>query len=278
MATRARPHLDPLARYSLEMQVAHPRDSLIQFEEVGHKYTIGDGSRAYTSVTTFLGRLFEPFDADKVIANMMRGKKWPESKYFGMEPAAIKAQWAAAGDEAAQLGTALHADIEHFYKGEPFENTSREFGYFRAFAALCPLRPYRAEWKVFHEEAGIVGTIDMVFERPDGQLEIYDWKRCKKLEKHDPWNKTPLHPAVQHLPDTNFWHYALQLNLYQFVLEAKYGVAVAARHLVVLHPDAPGYQVAAVPDLQAEIRELLAANSSSSTAFESVCPPPSGGS
>ena len=235
----------------------HPRDALIQFEEVGHKYTIGDGQRKYTSVTTFLGALFEPFDADKVIETMMRGKKWAQSPYFGMEPAAIKAQWAAAGAEAAQLGTALHADIEHFYRGEPFENASPEFGYFRAFAAQCPLRPYRSEWKVFHEEAGIVGTIDMLFERPDGQLEIYDWKRCKKLERHDPWNKTPLHEAVAHLPDTNYWHYALQLNLYQFVLEANYDKKVAARNLVVLHPNAKTFQVASVPDLQQEIRDLL---------------------
>jgi ATP-dependent exoDNAse (exonuclease V) beta subunit len=235
----------------------HPRDALIQFEEEGHKYTIGDGSRKYTSVTTFLGALFEPFEPDKVIENMMRGKKWAQSPYYGMEPEAIKAQWAAAGAEAAQLGTTLHADIERFYKGEPVENASPEYGYFQAFAAQCPLRPYRAEWKVFHEEAGIVGTIDMVFERPDGQLEIYDWKRCKKLEKSDPWNKTPRHAAVAHLPDTNFWHYALQLNLYQFVLEAKYAKKVAARSLVVLHPNAKTYQVAAVPDLQQEIRDLL---------------------
>lgn len=235
----------------------HPRDALIQFEEVGHKYTIGDGSRKYTSVTTFLSVLFEPFDADKVIENMMRGKKWAQSPYYGMEPEAIKAQWAASGAEAAQLGTTLHADIEHYYKAEPFENASPEFGYFLAFAAQCPLRPYRSEWKVFHEEAGIVGTIDMLFERPDGQLEIYDWKRCKKLEKSDPWNKTPLHAAVAHLPDTNYWHYALQLNLYQFVLEAKYDKKVAARNLVVLHPNAKTFQVAAVPDLQQEIRDLL---------------------
>ena len=241
------------------MQAPHPRDALIRFEEVGHKYTIGDGERAYTSVTTFLGKLFEPFDADKVIAGMMRSKKWAQSPYFGMEAAAIKAQWAAAGAEAAQLGTNLHADIERFYKGEPVDNASPEYGYFRAFAAQCPLRPYRAEWKVFHEEAGIVGTIDMVFERPDGQLEIYDWKRCKKLEKADPWNKVPLHPAVEHLPDTNYWHYALQLNLYQYLLEAKYGAKVAARRLVVLHPNLPTFQVVPVCDLQAEIAALLAA-------------------
>ena len=235
------------------MQGPHPRDALIRFEEVGHKYTIGDGDRKYTSVTTFLGALFEQFDADKVIAGMMRGKKWAESKYFGMDPAAIKAQWAASGAEAAQLGTQMHADIERFYHGEAVDNASPEFGYFRAFAAQCPLRPYRSEWKVFHEEAGIVGTIDMVFERPDGQLEIYDWKRCKALDKHDPWNKVPLHPAIEHLPDTNYWHYALQLNLYQYVLEAKYGAVVAARHLVVLHPNLPTYKVVAVCDLQAEI-------------------------
>ena len=47
----------------------HPRDSHITFEEEGHAYTI-DGSKDFTSVTTWIHSLFPHFDADKIINSM----------------------------------------------------------------------------------------------------------------------------------------------------------------------------------------------------------------
>ena len=236
---------------------AHDRDEHIEFDEPLHKYTIL-GATDYTSVTTFIGKLFDHFDADAVISKMMKGKNWAKSKYHGMTAEAIKAQWAAAGAQAAADGTKMHADIEFFYKFEPFENSSPEFRQFLQFAAQCPLRPYRSEWRVYNEDIKIVGTIDMVFEHPDGTVSIYDWKRAKKLDKYDSWGKRAKHPALKHIPDTNYWHYALQLNLYQFILETKYGVKVIDRVLVCCHPDRSEFEAAPVPNLQHEIGVLLA--------------------
>jgi len=240
----------------LAAQNPHPRDANIHFEEVAHKYTIADGA-AYTSVTTFIKPLFEEFDADRIIETMMKSRKWAQSKYYGMTPEDIKAQWAANGADAASAGTRLHADIERFYNGEPVENSSVEYGYFRSFAASCSLRPFRAEWTVYDEDVHIAGSIDMVFERPDGLLEIYDWKRTKSIEKANAWGKYGKHDAIAHLPDTNYWHYALQLNLYKFILEHKYDKTGAGLYLIRLHPDSIKYESVPVCDLQTEIRELL---------------------
>jgi ATP-dependent exoDNAse (exonuclease V) beta subunit len=234
----------------------HPRDACIQFEESTHKYTISDGG-AYTSVTTFIKPLFDEFDADRIIEGMMKSRKWPQSKYFGMEPNEIKSQWATTASEAASAGTQMHADIERYYNDEPVTNTSVEYGHFKTFAATCPLRPYRTEWTVYDEDVLLAGSIDMVFERPDGLLEIYDWKRTKSIEKANAWGKFGKHPAISHLPDTNYWHYALQLNLYKFILEHKYEKRVAALFLVRLHPESTKFECVPVCDLQAEVRELL---------------------
>ena len=35
---------------------------------------------------------------------------------------------------------------------------------------------------IFHEELMLSGSIDMIYENPDGTLQIYDWKRCKEIE------------------------------------------------------------------------------------------------
>ena len=55
----------------------HKRDSNINFYEPTHTYTIlNDKKSKYTSVTTFIHTLFDKFDADKIIQNMMKSKNW----------------------------------------------------------------------------------------------------------------------------------------------------------------------------------------------------------
>jgi len=243
-------------RKMLKQLHPHPKDACIQFDEPTHKYTI-HGDASYISVTTFIKPLFEEFDPDAVIASMMKSRKWPSSKYFGMSPTDIKDAWKLAGTEASSAGTKLHADIEAFYNGESVVNDSTEFQYFKAFAAQCKLKPYRAEWIVFDDERKLAGTIDMVFECADGTLAIYDWKRAKSIEKANAWNKYGKHPSIEHLPDTNYWHYALQLNLYKFILEQNYGKTVSSLVLVRLHPVAATFECVAVCDLQDEIRSLF---------------------
>ena len=236
---------------------AHERDAHIEFDEPLHKYTIL-GATDFTSVTTFIGKVFDHFDADAVISKMMKSRNWTKSKYYGMTAEAIKKQWSEAGSAAAAEGTKMHADIEQYYKAEPYENQSPEFDQFLRFDAECTLRPYRSEWRVYNEDIKIVGTIDMVFQHPDGTVSIYDWKRTKKLDKYDSWGKRANHPALKHIPDTNYWHYALQLNLYQFILESKYGLCVIERILICCHPERSAFEAAAVPNLQHEIAVLLA--------------------
>ena len=61
------------------------------------------------------------------------------------------------------------------------------------------------------------------------------------------------------MPDSNFWHYALQLNTYKRILERKYDKTVTDLYLVRLHPDAEekNYDLIKLPDLTKEIDELF---------------------
>ena len=98
----------------------------------------------------------------------------------------------------------------------------------------------------------------MVYENEDGTLSIYDWKRAKEIVKISAYNKFALSEAICHLPDTNYWHYALQLNMYKYILEKKYGKKVRDLYLVCCHPDSlqQNYELIALPDLSGEIKEL----------------------
>jgi hypothetical protein len=88
-------------------------------------------------------------------------------------------------------------------------------------------------------------------------LAIYDWKRCREITKTNRANKFATHPAIEHLPDTNYWHYALQLNIYKHILQSKYGKTITDLYLIVLHPEAQNYQRIKLPDLQTEVSALF---------------------
>jgi ATP-dependent exoDNAse (exonuclease V) beta subunit len=135
-----------------------------------------------------------------------------------------------------------------------------EWEYFLEFVRDHPhLKPYRTEWMIFDEDLKIAGSIDMVYENPDGTLSIYDWKRSKEITKVNNWNKFATNQLISHFPDANFWHYALQLNTYKAILEAKYGKTVKDLYLVRLHPDIQEktYELLQVPILEKEMYDLL---------------------
>ena len=261
----------------------HPRDNLIKFYARGHKYEIKtDPSSKYTSVTTWNHKHFPKFDADAIIAAIFKSKSWgPEHKYWGLTADEIKASWKSNGDAVSGAGTNMHEEIEKFMNDsrikieytqkELYENyisdklspvnNSVEWNYFIEFIKDYPdLKPYRTEWMIFHEDLKLAGSIDMVYENNDGTLSIYDWKRCKEIIKYNTWNKFSINPLIGNMPDTNFWHYSLQLNTYKAILEAKYNKKVKELFLVRLHPDAEQktYELIEIPFLEKEIAELFA--------------------
>jgi len=97
----------------------------------------------------------------------------------------------------------------------------------------------------------------MIFQNEDGTLSIYDWKRCKDIQKTSSWNKFSKNDLISYIPDTNYWHYCLQLNTYKFILEDKYGKVIKDMYLICLHPEKSDYEKIKVCDLQDEVKLLL---------------------
>lgn len=264
----------------------HERDSLIKFYTYGHRYEIlSDMKSRYTSVTTWIHTHFPKFNADEIIQKMFNSKNWnSEHKYWGMTADEIKESWKNSGQSSCLLGTHLHEKIELFMNNsncrpsyclsdlvELAKNDNLikddlklvpdpEWQYFLRFAQDNQhLKPYRTEWMIFDEELKIAGSIDMVFENEDGTLSIYDWKRCKEINRDNTWNKFATNEVISHIADTNYWHYSLQLNTYKAILERKYNKTVKELYLVKLHPDDPNnsYELIEVPILSEEINDLF---------------------
>jgi hypothetical protein len=233
--------MDYLARKN-----AHPRDEHIQFFEEGHRYVVYGESGKYTSVTTWNHSMFGHFDADKAVRTVMKNRRYkkdPTYKYYLKTPEEMKQMWEDNRDAAASAGTQMHLNIEQFYNGLTVKNSSKEFLFFLEFWRdfVDVFEPYRTEWCVFHEELRLSGSIDMVYRhRLTGDFYIYDWKRTPEIVWTSKFEEVYSHvPCLSDIPDTNFWHYSLQLNTYRYILETKYGLHIAGMCLIVLHPDNP---------------------------------------
>ena len=265
----------------------HPRDQHIAFDEPTHKYYVNGSCKGNISCTGFIHEFFGHFDAKKIITKMRKGANWANSKYYGRTDEEIMGEWTANGKEASSAGTAMHFAIEQFMHGaleeiNPTVMNTPEWKYFMKFWKECgdDLEPYRSEWEVFtdrldlpasqHREVftdaldssaserkiKLCGSIDMVYRRKsDGKFVIYDWKRSKEIKSDNPFG-SGLAP-LDHLPDTNYWHYTLQLNVYKWILEQSYGLEVADLYLVILHPDQPSYRRMRLNILTDEVEDMI---------------------
>ena len=168
--------------------------------------------------------------------------------------------WERKGKESRELGTELHKKIENYYQGiSSLEDDT--FKLFLMFADKVELKPYRTEWVVYDEKHNIAGTIDFV-DCQNGEYIIYDWKRSDKIidngmpikiSKYDEKGNHPL----EHLDNTPYYHYALQLSIYKYILENNYNIKISDLRLGVFHPTYNKPYVLRIPYLEKEINDLF---------------------
>lgn len=278
-----------LAWQRLAVVNEHPRDLRIQFNEEEHSYAIDGVKAGWSSCTQFIHKFFGHFDPDVVIPKMMRGRDWYKNPLYGKTTEEIKAIWAASGAEASSAGTRMHLDIEHFYNSAYFEklwgnvkkqfaipNTdsaesitsmkkaddwdpkaSPEWDMFIAYQEKIGSKmiPFRTEWLVFNEDIKVAGSIDMLYKKANGKYAIYDWKRAKDIKMENRY-QAGLGPLC-HLPDTNYWIYSMQLNVYRMILKQKYDMDIEELALVILHPNNPNWRVIKINIMEQEVLDMF---------------------
>lgn len=260
----------------------HERDKRIKFFEESHKYTI-DGCELRESVTGFVHSFFPHFDADAVVAKMMSKPDWEKNKpeYAGMTAEQIKQSWRDNATKSADDGTYMHRQLELFYNKEPFADKvevdpetgaevsrtkfedTKEYRMFQNFhqkhVVEAGLEPWRTEQIFWSEDLKLAGSCDFSCIDPKtGEIVLFDWKRCKRIEYHNRWQKGL--PPVQHMDHCNISHYTLQLNTYKHMLERHYGQNVRrikGMALVFLHPNQDDVIVEWVRDAQKEVQDML---------------------
>lgn len=278
-------------QYRLAEENAHPRDARIQFDEASHTYHV-DGQKVGISVSGILKKYVPGMDAARVINTYFgRWRRNADDKYhllirffeinMGLtDSAAQKRQiarvWTAAGKDAADKGTYMHAQIERCLNGVAYDATGPEMAQFEAWrASFLPelqLEPFRTEWSVFYTEADLAGQIDSVFRsRVDPDIYIMvDWKRCNPepyrpgsppdvLGPHmDVFRNEKCLGICGDMPAHDYSKYCLQQNLYRFMVEENYGIRIARSFLVQFHPylSGAGHTIEVEP-LDALVRKIV---------------------
>ena len=202
---------------------------MIVFNADDHSYkSVDDSNIDWISVTTLVSHFKKPFDAKKIAEKVTKNKN---SKWFGIDRVIIQQIWNNEGDRSITLGTWYHnqresdlcslASIEREGVTVPvFKPTELKDGV--KIAPVQKLEPgVYPEHMVYLRSAGICGQSDLV-EVVNGHVNIIDYKTNKeiKMESYvDSEGKSEkMQPPLDSLDDCHFYHYALQLSIYMYII------------------------------------------------------------
>ena len=213
-------------------------DKNIVLDKAVHEYSLQtQPDLVFTSVTTFIDEFFESFDSEKIAAKLVK----THPRYADRTIESLIAEWDAAG----QHGTDVHEEIENWIKN------GVEPGKAKAASGVSWLKNYQkksdiqvlSEVIIYSTELKMAGTVDVLaLDKTTGNYEIIDWKTSKRIDTSSYGNKTGTSSVTQDVPDSNFYHYALQLSLYRYLLEEYYGVRINNQLIAHLQDDgAKGY-------------------------------------
>ena len=240
------------------------QDTKLSFEPKEHIY-IYNGERNLIPVSTVINYFFESFDSI--------GLSEKVAKRDGKEQSEVLEEWDCKGCESREVGTFMHTQIESYFSGKPmvdqtifsykgnYININKkvsikdEITYFTNFLRNNNIMPFRTEWHIFDLELGIAGTIDLLCRNGNG-FDMYDWKRSRKASPNETvWRNGK--NGLNHVPDINYYHYAIQQNLYRYILEKNYGIVINNMSIVVLHPIYNDYRKYVIPKMDKEIRIII---------------------
>ena len=160
------------------------------FKPEKHEYISIDGDDiSWTSVTSIISKLKQPFDSDKIALRSSKSKK---SKWYGLTPDQIKTIWKLESTRATDLGTWYHNQRENDICGlETIEREGINVPIFKPIEVdnvrHSPSQKLEEgiypEHFVYLKSAGLCGQSDLV-EVINNKVHITDYKTNKEIKKH----------------------------------------------------------------------------------------------
>lgn len=190
-------------------------DRVVSFDPITHTY-MREG-RQLQGVTSYIEKFKNKFDAEATAITYAAKR--------GLDPVAVLAEWKKKGDDSRDAGHDVHEVFEGYSnsyvnrfgrKGKiitkgvwPKEAVAVKF--INDYFETGRLVPVIAESIIYGET--IASMRDQIVKDSDNNYYILDWKTNSEIKK-DAWGRW-MKPPYQFLPDASFYHYSLQLRIYQ---------------------------------------------------------------
>ena len=158
-----------------------------------------------------------------------------DEELFANKKAEIVAQYNATKNEACEHGTAEHLRKELSFYGKHdfdfgrygYKDLSGEYDCKKNYYELDLERGVYPEFLIaVTSRDGILkvsGQIDCLIKNGN-EITILDWKTNREIKKESYYNRSTKQHQMMKFPlnniqDSNYWHYALQLSLYAYLLQ-----------------------------------------------------------
>ena len=196
-----------------------------------------------------------------------------DEELFAQKKAEIISQYDATRNEACEHGTAEHLRKELSFYGKHdfdfgkygYKDLSGEYDCKKNYYELDLERGVYPEFLIaVTSRDGILkvsGQIDCLIKNGN-EITILDWKTNKEIKKESYYNRSTKQHQMMKFPlnniqDSNYWHYALQLSLYAYLLQTLHPEFVI-KGLKLIHIDREQNETEyEVPYLKDDVERML---------------------
>lgn len=180
---------------------------MIGFDEKKHIYFNDTGLR-YISVTTLISLFVTPFDSERIAEEYLDRRP---NDHRTIEQ--LLGEWDFKFYYAANRGSHFHNKKQRINSRGLNKRINNEE------LDLSNLKPgIYPELRLYNDYYELAGHADRVKINPDRTVEILDYKTNKKYLSKKNYGKYMKYP-LNKIKDAKYFHYALQLNLYAWMLE-----------------------------------------------------------
>lgn len=183
-----------------------------QFDASSHTYVDKDGFK-YTSVTRWIEK-FKPFFDKEKIAQKIALKN-------NISVDLVLQEWDEKRDNSTIFGTRVHKAIELYNENGVIEDDDCKPVIQQLKIANIQLDKKNCYFEqiVSDRNLGIAGTADVIEVVSKKAFNVYDFKTNKRFRLQTPFANENLLKPLDHLPNVEYFIYALQLSMYAFIVK-----------------------------------------------------------
>lgn len=185
---------------------------MVVLDPTTHVYLDADNVQ-YESVTRFINKFVPQFDFE--------GKSKKYAAKYGLDVEEVRESWRGKNKQSTDFGTLIHEQIEDRLRNKSskcenvIESISKEIE--ETFEG-----EYLLEHTLWNVKNKIAGTSDLII-NGDTTFSIVDFKTNKQIKFTNDYEEKFLLKPIDHLPNSEYFKYALQLSFYAYLYNLSTG-------------------------------------------------------